>query len=525
MSIYSGMTPRGILIMAFASIGALLFGLDNGWWGTVLGETAFLCHYGDETTVDGVTACTLSTSRQSAGSGIGSAGIMLGCALAVYVNKVFGRKRSLAFLSMLSIIGIVIEMTSALGSSPAGRFGQFIAGKLINSMAMGMACNIIPIYLSETSTASARGSVINMYNLVQITGVIVASASVYAVSTRTDRSAYLIPMGIQLVSPGLILIVYYWLPESPRWLIWVGHQAEAVESAKALFLTESNNFDADEYCSKIAIAFEDEKRFDTGWRDVIRGADLRRTLIATGAQCFQQAQGSSYMTTYIVSFLVGIGVTNYFPVIMGLYMELWVVTVAGSYLPDRFGRRPNIIFPAAINAASLIIVAILTTVYTDPSPAVQKASLALIFIWYSFFGIQGNQAWIISAEVAPTRNREKVLFISSFSGFGVSLIITWVAPYIQDVGYGNLGSKIGFIWGSFSILTVIATYLFLPETRGFSLEQLDYLFENRVPARKFDGYHFDDDILATAPIGNVVLAAGAADEAETEMEAKTKEEA
>jgi SP family sugar:H+ symporter-like MFS transporter len=132
--------------------------------------------------------------------------------LAVYVNKVFGRKRSLAFLSMLSIIGIVIEMTSALGSSPAGRFGQFIAGKLINSMAMGMACNIIPIYLS----------VINMYNLVQITGVIVASASVYAVSTRSDRSAYLIPMGIQLVSPGLILIVYYWLPESPRWLIWVG---------------------------------------------------------------------------------------------------------------------------------------------------------------------------------------------------------------------------------------------------------------------------------------------------------------
>jgi SP family sugar:H+ symporter-like MFS transporter len=70
---------------------------------------------------------------------------------------------------------------------------------------------------------------------------------------------------------------------------------------------------------------------------------------------------------------------------------------------------------------------------------------------------------------------------------------------------------------------VIATYLFLPETRGFSLEQLDYLFENRVPARKFDGYHFDDDILATAPVGNVVLAAG--DEAETEMEAKTKEEA
>lgn len=81
----------------------------------------------------------------------------------------------------------------------------------------------------------------------------------------------------------------------------------------------------------------------------------------------------------------------------------------------------------------------------------------------------------------------------------------------------------GFIWGSFSILTVIATFHFLPETKGFSLEQLDYLFDNRVPARKFDGYHFDDDILATGPVANIVLGAGTTDEAETE--AKTKEEA
>jgi SP family sugar:H+ symporter-like MFS transporter len=60
MSFLKGITPRGYLVMVLASFGALLFGFDNGWWGTVLGEQ---------------TSCNLSTSQQSAGSGVQSAGV------------------------------------------------------------------------------------------------------------------------------------------------------------------------------------------------------------------------------------------------------------------------------------------------------------------------------------------------------------------------------------------------------------------------------------------------------------------
>lgn len=31
----------------------------------------------------------------------------------------------------------------------------------------------------------------------------------------------------------------------------------------------------------------------------------------------------------------------------------------------------------------------------------------------------------------------------------------------------------------------------VPEMRGFTIEQLDFLFDNRVPTRKFAGYQFD----------------------------------
>jgi SP family sugar:H+ symporter-like MFS transporter len=154
-------------------------GFDNGWWSTVLGETTFLCDYGAKVTTGGVLKCNLSTPQQAAGTGVGPAGIVLGCLISIYVNEYFGRKQGLNITAIVSMVGIIIEMTFAAGAKP--RYGQFVAGKVINSIGMGLTANIVPIYLSETSTSSARGSVINMYQTVQIIGAVVAGGVVYAV--------------------------------------------------------------------------------------------------------------------------------------------------------------------------------------------------------------------------------------------------------------------------------------------------------------------------------------------------------
>lgn len=52
------------------------------------------------------------------------------------------------------------------------------------------------------------------------------------------------------------------------------------------------------------------------------------------------------------------------------------------------------------------------------------------------------------------------------------------------------------MWASFSFFTIGWTYFVLPEMKGFSLEQLDYLFNNRVSTRKFKSYVFVDQVLA-----------------------------
>lgn len=155
-----------------------------------------------------------------------------------------------------------------------------------------------------------------------------------------------------------------------------------------------------------------------------------------------------------------------------------------------------LISTAAFCGACLIIVAIITTVVTTPTTATQKASIALIFLWEASFGVQSPLVWITTTEAAPTANREKVLAVATFLGFGVSLLITSVSPYLQNADAGNLGSRIGFIWGSFSIITVAWVFFTVPEMKGFSLEQLDHMYTNDVPTRRFKQYRFADDVRA-----------------------------
>ena len=78
--------------------------------------------------------------------------------------------------------------------------------------------------------------------------------------------------------------------------------------------------------------------------------------------------------------------------------------------------------------------------------------------------------------------------ISTFIGFCVQVIVTFVSPYLQNAGYGNLQGKIGFIWGSFSVVSALWTFFFVPELGGRGLEELDELFEKRVGVFEFQKY-------------------------------------
>ena len=81
---------------------------------------------------------------------------MLGCALATPVNRYFGRRSGVAVMSVIALIGISIQITAAVNG---GRYWQLVAGKLINSVSMGLAANVVPMYMGELSPPRWRGAI------------------------------------------------------------------------------------------------------------------------------------------------------------------------------------------------------------------------------------------------------------------------------------------------------------------------------------------------------------------------------
>lgn len=64
----------------------------------------------------------------------------------------------------------------------------------------------------------------------------------------------------------------------------------------------------------------------------------------------------------------------------------------------------------------------------------------------------------------------------------------FVLPYLFNPNKANLGAKVAFIFGGLSVLCLIYLWFCQPETTGLSYEELDELFINRVPTRKFQQY-------------------------------------
>ena len=121
-------------------------------------------------------------------------------------------------------------------------------------------------------------------------------------------------------------------------------------------------------------------------------------------------------------------------------------------------------------------------------------------------------AWLAGGEIPSQRLRSYTFGIASAVGFAGAWLATFTAPYFinpeslnwgpeygrlsssnitlsRDRPTGNLLTLIkGWIWGPSCFITVIWVYFYLPEIKNRTLEEIDEMFEARLPARKFRKY-------------------------------------
>lgn len=111
--------------------------------------------------------------------------------------------------------------------------------------------------------------------------------------------------------------------------------------------------------------------------------------------------------------------------------------------------------------------------------------------------------YAIVGEVGASNLRGKTVSLARATAYLVDIVIGVMTPYmLHPTAWGWVG-KAGFFFGGLSVLCVVWTYFQLPETGGRTYEELDILFQRKVPARRFAGYHIDAyEIYSKSKVGD-----------------------
>ncbi|CAK7233306.1 hypothetical protein SBRCBS47491_008563 [Sporothrix bragantina] len=350
---------------------------------------------------------------------------------------------------------------------------------------------IAPTYASEVLPLRLRGIFTGFVMLCYVMGALIQTGVTRGFVHWTSVWAYKIPYAIQWVWPVFILSLLYWAPESPWWLIRQNRLDDAKLALDRLSNRESrqNNYNVLAMMVKTDV-YERELEVGVTYKDCFKGPNLRRLEISSALFIIQNFSGNAAAFAVYLFEQVGLSSEDAFDMGIGLNAVGFVGTCLSVLVMSYLGRRRTWLYGLVYNIACLWVVALLCFAKdykTKSSYAWAQASI-LVTMQFVYSLSIGPLAYIISSEIPSTKLRAKTLSLTAtFNGI-TYLVITVAGPYLLNPGSANAGAKIDFLWGGLSIFSFIWSYFRLPETANRTYEELDTLFDRRVPSRKFKTY-------------------------------------
>jgi MFS family permease len=195
----------------------------------------------------------------------------------------------------------------------------------------------------------------------------------------------------------------------------------------------------------------------------------------------------SKMGNYLVVFLISLGLTSQFLLALLLQAVLLITVTLTFWMSDNIGRRPLLLFGSSVMWITFFIVSAVSghdaTIISDQR---RQVAVGMLFTWaVAYAATYQPVGYLAPAEMPTSKLRAKTSGISYFLQQIGGLIVTFVAPYMQNPRYGNMGPYIGFFFGGISFLGLVFVYFCFPEVKGLSVEELDVLFDSKMPTRQF----------------------------------------
>ncbi|KZZ93952.1 sugar transporter [Ascosphaera apis ARSEF 7405] len=211
---------------------------------------------------------------------------------------------------------------------------------------------------------------------------------------------------------------------------------------------------------------------------IIKSPALRKRL-AYGffATSLQQAGGIAALTMYAVTIYKSLGWDqgSQALAINGTQacLQLAIVLV-NTFTVDRYGRKTLLLFGFAIQALALLLMSTLLTVYpnNENRPASVVCVICLFVVGLTYCFSNGPIAPTVASEIFPQHVRDKAFSLSLLGQTAFLLAIDQPWPDFNN----KVGGKSYWLLFGLNTLCFILVLLFLPETKGISLEKMDSIF-------------------------------------------------
>jgi len=432
-----------LLTCILAALAGLMFGLDIG---VISGATQFIqAEFGvSDHTIEWIVSAMMF-------------GAAVGAAFAGWLSVRLGRKRSL-------ILGAALFVVGSLLCGGAWSPGTLIAARFILGLAIGIAAFTAPLYLAEVASEDVRGAMISIYQLMITIGIFIAFLSDTAFSYSGNWRWML---GVIAIPGALFLVGLLMLPDSPRWLIMRQRKDEAIGVLQRL------RGDPAIVAREAADIEEQLATPQQGWHLFLENRNFRRSVaLGIALQLVQQFTGMNVVMYYAPRIFRDMGYDTamqmWFTAVVGLTNVLATFIAIG--LVDRWGRRPILYAGFTVMAIGLGVVG--TMMHLGIAGHVEQAfTVAMLLVFIVGFAMSaGPLIWVLCSEVQPLKGRD--------FGIGCSTFTNWIANMIVGATFLSLLNGIGhaatfWLYAALNLIFLSFTYLFVPETKGVTLEQIE----------------------------------------------------
>ncbi|KAF9450633.1 hypothetical protein P691DRAFT_700780 [Macrolepiota fuliginosa MF-IS2] len=471
---------RSIQLFAILLV-AFMGSLSNGFDGSVMSAVNGMKQYLDFFGIDG----------EDAGGGVGtttaiifgmySIGSIVAVAIAGPIADKFGRRGGMSVGGFIIIIGAIVI-------SAAKNVQYLLAGRFVLGFGVAITSTAAPAYVVEMAPPQWRGRLTGLYNTFYYSGSILCTGITVASGRRQSTLSWRLPLAIQIIPAIILAFGSYILPESPRWLISVGRKEEAKR------ILAKYHGDGDENAPLVKLEwreYEEAVRLDASdkrWYDyteLFNTANARyRSFMLLLMAFFGQWSGNG-LGYFLTILFKNAGAKTQNQLLTLNFVNTIVSAVGallGTSLTDKVGRRVIWFWGTFACAGTLAIITGLTAKWGSDgaNPAGANSAIAFIFL----FGFVFSFAYTPLQAVYPT---EVLEYNTRAKGMAMNALAVscagFVNVYAGPIALGRIQWRYYIVYVVWDLFECLMVYLFVVETKGRTLEELDEIFQDPNPVR------------------------------------------